>query len=65
MILCFMAQAVGCLTPSLRASCTDETPFLAVTIRWMAANQSLSGSLVAWKIVPAVGDVCFLQRLHW
>ena len=28
----------------------------------MAANQSVSGSLVAWKIVPAVGDVCFLHR---
>ena len=39
-------------------------PFFAVTIRWMAANQSVSGSLVAWKIVPAVGDVCFLHRLH-
>ena len=38
-------------------------PFFAVTIRWMAANQSVSGSLVAWKIVPAVGDVCFLHRL--
>ena len=24
-------------------------PFFAVTIRWMAANQSVSGSLVAWK----------------
>ena len=37
-------------------------PFFAVTIRWMAANQCVSGSLVAWKIVPAVGDVCFLHR---
>ena len=35
-------------------------PFFAVTIRWMAANQSVSGSLVAWKIVPAVGDVWLL-----
>ena len=65
MILCFMAQAVGCLTPRRRLSFTDETPFFAVTIRWMAANQSVSGSLVEWKMVPAVGDVCFLQWLHW
>ena len=64
MILCFTVQAVGCLTPRRRPSSTDEMPFFAVTIRWMAANQSVSGSLVAWKIVPAVGDVCFLQRLH-
>ena len=42
---------------------TDEMPFFAVTIR-MAANQSVSGRLVAWKIVPAVGDVCFLHLLH-
>ena len=53
------------LDSSRRPSSTDETPFFAVMIRWMAANQSLSGSLVAWKIVPAVGDVCLLQRLHW
>ena len=65
MILCFMAPAVGCLTPRRRPSSTEDTPFFAVTIRWMVANQSLSGSLVAWKIVPAVGDVYFLQRLHW
>ena len=64
MILCFTAQAVGCLTPRRRPSSTDEMPFFAVTIRWMAANQTVSGSLVAWKIVPAVGDVCFLHRLH-
>ena len=57
MILCFTAQAVGCLTPRRRPSSTDEMPFFAVTIRWMAANQSVSGSLVAWKIVPAVGEV--------
>ena len=51
MILCFTVQAVGCLTPRRRPSSTDEMPFFAVTIRWMAANQSVSGSLVAWKIV--------------
>ena len=39
-------------------------PFFAVTIRWMAANQSITGSLVTWKIVPAVGDVCFLHLLQ-
>ncbi len=46
MILCFMVQAVDCLTPRRRANSTDETPFFAVTIRWMAANQMVSGSLV-------------------
>ena len=65
MILCFMVQAVGCLTPRRRPSSTEEIPFFAVTIRWTAANHSVSGSLVAWKIVPAVEDVCFLHRLHW
>ena len=40
-----LAQAVGCLTPRRRPSSTDEMPFFAVTIRWMAANQSVSGSL--------------------
>ena len=64
MIFCFMVQAVGCLTPRRRPSSTDEMPFFAVTIRWMAANQVTSGSLVAWKIVPAVSEVCFLHRLH-
>ena len=52
------------LDPETAAEPTDEMPFFAVTIRWMAANQSVSGSLVAWKIVPAVGDVCFFHRLH-
>ena len=50
------------LTPRRWASSTDETPFFAVTIRWMAANQMVSGSLVEWTIVPAVGEVCFLHR---
>ena len=59
-----MVQAVGCLTPSRRPDSTDEMSFFAVTIGWMAANHTVSGSLVEWKIVPAVSDVCFLQRLH-
>ena len=33
MILCFTAQAVGCLI--------DEMPFFAVTIRWMALPKAL------------------------
>ena len=65
MILCFTAQVVGCLTPRRRPSSTDVTPNFAVTIKWMAANQSVSGSLVPWRIVLAVGDVCLLQWLHW
>ena len=64
MIFCFMVQAVGCLTPSRRPSSTEEMPFFAVTIKWMATNHSVSGSLVAWKIVPAVGEICVLHRLH-
>jgi hypothetical protein len=31
----------------------------------MAANQVVSGSLLAWNAVPAVSRTCFLQRLHW
>ena len=63
--ICFTAQAVGCLPPRRRPSSTDVTPNFAVTIKWMAANQSVSGSLVPWRIVLAVGDVCLLQWLHW
>ena len=64
MIFCFIAQAVPCLIPNRRPGSTEENPFLAVTTGWMAANQTVSGSLVEWKIVPAVSEVCFLQRLH-
>ena len=64
MIFCFIVQAVACLTPSRRPNSTDEMPFFAVTIRWMAANHTVNPSLVEWKIVPAVSEVCFLQRLH-
>src|SRR3954451_25275042 len=31
----------------------------------MAENQAVSGSLVSWNTVPAVSEICFLQRLHW
>ena len=64
MIFCFIVQAVGCLILRRRPSSTDEMPFFAVTIRWMATNHVTSGSLVEWKIVPAVSEVCFLRRLH-
>ena len=65
MILRFIVQAVACLTPNRRPSSTEEVPFFAVTTGWIAANQTVSGSLVEWRIVPAVSEVCFLQRLHW
>ena len=64
MIFCFIVQAVACRTPNRRPSSTEEIPFFAVTIRWIAANQTVSGSLVEWNIVPAVSEVRFLQRLH-
>ena len=61
MICCFIVQAVGCLTPSWRPSSTDEMPFFTVTIRWMAENHTVNGSLVAlidrmarWKAVPGM-----------
>jgi len=31
----------------------------------MAKNQAVSGSLVAWKIVPAVSEVWWRQTRHW
>ena len=62
MILCFMVQAVGCLTPRRRPSSTEENPVLRRYDQVDGANHSVSGSLVAWKIVPAVEDVCFLHR---
>jgi hypothetical protein len=65
MIFCFSAQALPCLTPSRRPSSSELIPFLAVATRWMARNQVVSGSLVAWKIVPAVSETWRLQRLHW
>ena len=61
MIFCFMVQAVACLTPSRCPTDTDEMPFFAVTIRWMATNHTVSGILVEWKIVPAINKICFLQ----
>ena len=64
MIFCFIVQVLACLTPSRCPSSADEMPFFAVAIRWMAANHIVDGSLVEWKIVPAVGEVCFLRRLH-
>ena len=64
MIFRFIVQAVPCLTPNRRPGSTEEIPFSAVTTVWMAANQTVGGSLVEWKIVPAVSEVRFLQRLH-
>jgi hypothetical protein len=53
------------LTPSLRPSSTELMPFLAVATSHMAKNQAVSGSLVAWKIVPAVSEVWWRQTRHW
>ena len=64
MIFRFIVQAVSCLTPSRRPSFTDEIPFFTVAIRWMAGNHIVNGSLVEWKTVLAVGEVCFLRGLH-
>ena len=64
MILRFIVQAVACPTPNRRPGSTDGIPFLAVTTGWIAANQTVGGSLVEWRIVPAVSEVRFLQRLH-
>src|SRR3954468_6520631 len=47
MIFCFRAQALVCLTPSLRPSSTELMPFLAVATSHIARNQLVSGSLVA------------------
>src|SRR4051812_42457473 len=65
MIFCFRAQALVCLTPSLRPSSTELMPFLAVATSHMARNQAVSGSLVAWKIVPAVSEAWCRQARHW
>ena len=61
MIFRFIVQAVACLKPNRRPSSTEEIPFFAVTTGWIAANQTVSGSLVEWRIVPAVSEVRFLQ----
>src|SRR5215207_9237445 len=65
MIFCFMAQALVCLIPSRRPSSTELIPFLAVVISHMARNHVASGSLVAWKIVPAVSETWCRQARHW
>ena len=65
MIFCFMAQALVCLIPSRRPSSTELIPFLAVAISHIARNQLVSGSLVAWKMVPAVSETWCRQARHW
>jgi hypothetical protein len=39
-------------------------PLLLCVIKYSARNHLLNGSLVEWKIVPAVSDTCFRQALH-
>jgi hypothetical protein len=65
MIFCFKAQALVCLTPSRRPSSIELIPFFAVATSQIARNQVDSGSLVLWKIVPAVSDTCRWQPRHW
>src|SRR3954468_16240257 len=65
MIFCFRAQALVCLTPSLRPSSTELMPFLAVATSHMARNQEVSGSLVARRMVPAVSETWWRQPRHW
>ena len=64
MIFRFIVRAVACPTPNRRPGSTDGITFFAVTTGWMAANQTARGSLIEWKIVPAVSEVCFLRQLH-
>jgi hypothetical protein len=40
-------------------------PFLAEAISHMARNHVVSGSLVAWKMVPAVSETWCRQARHW
>ncbi len=47
---------VGLLDPEPAPSSTELIPFLAVVISHIARNQLVSGSLVAWKMVPAVSE---------
>ena len=54
-----------CLIPSRRPSSTELIPFLAVAISHIARNQLVSGSLVAWKMVPAVSETWCRQARHW
>ena len=42
-----------------------EIPFFDWVKRYMALNQSRSGSLLDAKIVPAFIEVCLRQALHW
>jgi hypothetical protein len=65
MIFCFKAQALVCLMPSRRPSSAELIPFLAVAISQMARNQLVNGSLVAWKMVPAVSEAWCRQARHW
>ena len=51
--------------PSRRPSSTELIPFLAVATSHIARNQLVSGSLVAWKIVPAVSETWWRQARHW
>src|SRR5688500_13049435 len=54
MIVCFRLQAWVGLTPRRPPSSTELIPSLAAATSHMPKNQEGSGSLGAWKRVPAV-----------
>lgn len=47
-----------------RWSVLADTPFFAVVIYQAAANHTVRGVFVRWKIVPAVADILRRQPLH-
>ena len=53
------------MTPSRRPNSMLDISFFDWVTRYMALNQSRSGSLLDAKIVPAFTEVCLRQALHW
>jgi hypothetical protein len=51
-------------SPSCRWRRSAEIPRLSVVIRYAAQNQTVSGSLVLWRIVPAVNETWYRQATH-
>ena len=50
--------------PSWLCSCRAEMPLECVAIKNAAQNHTVSGSLLACMIVPAVTEVCRPQSAH-
>src|SRR5947209_10602283 len=61
---CSTHRAVGCRTPSRRASPIELIPPSLRVRRWIAANQAVSGGVVPWNTAPAVSETRFVRRLH-